>query len=204
MKIIYHCYGGTHSSVTASSIHLGILPEDRIPEPDMFLQIPLYDQQVACEHGHIFFMGIDEYGHEVYLTARRSRPEVLEKVIAGLSGIFGISPSSYCLVNAMSQVNWLMMLGGYLSRRWGLVRVGRPIVILGTRFAYFKLVKLVRKFKDNLRVDSEKSSLLQQQSLSSSCSGRCDSHGSATGGEGTRHRQFSEPAIFKYTKRRRG
>jgi hypothetical protein len=31
MKIIYHCYGGTHSSVIAAAIHLGLLPEDRVP-----------------------------------------------------------------------------------------------------------------------------------------------------------------------------
>ncbi|HBC94637.1 MAG TPA: hypothetical protein DCZ10_17500, partial [Pelotomaculum sp.] len=26
MKVIYHCHGGTHSSVTAAAIHLGMLP----------------------------------------------------------------------------------------------------------------------------------------------------------------------------------
>lgn len=186
MKVIYHCYGGTHSSVTAAAIHLGILPEDRIPGQEVFMQLPLYDRQDTCQHGHVFFMGIDEYGHEVYLTARRSQPVILEKVFAGLVEAFGLLPSSYCLVNAMSQANWLMMLGGYLSRRWGLIRVGRPIVIMGTRFAYFKMVKLVKKIKDNLRANGEKSSLFQQQPVSRGCIGRSDSHGLASGGEGTR------------------
>lgn len=170
----------------------------------MFLQIPLYDQQEACEHGRIFFMGIDEYGHEVYLTARRNRPVILEKVFAGLAEIFGVPASSYCLVNAMSQVNWIMMFGGFLSRRLGLIGVGRPIVIMGTRVAYFKLVKLVKKTKENLRADGEKSSLLQQQPLSRGCSGRSHSYRPASGGERPGCRQFSEPAIFEYARRRRG
>jgi len=160
MKVIYHCYGGTHSSVTAAAIHLGMLPEDCIPEPDSFLRLPLYDEQEKCEHGHIFFMGIDEYGNEVYLTARRKRTMVLEKVFAGLAEMFNIPTSSYCLVNAMSRVNWIMMFGGYLSRRLGLIRVGRPIVIMGTRLAYFKLVDLVKTTKERLRADGEKSSVL--------------------------------------------
>jgi hypothetical protein len=204
MKIIYHCYGGTHSSVTAAAIHLGWLPEDRIPGPEMFMQIPLYDRQEACEHGHVFFMGIDEHGYEVYLTARRSRPEILEKVFAGLAGIFGISTSSYRLVNAMGQVNWRMRIGGFLSRRWGLSTVGRPVVIMGTQAAYFGLVELVKKTKDNLRADGEKSSLLQQQPLSPGGSGRSHSYRQAPGGERPGRRQFPEPNIFEYARRRRG
>jgi hypothetical protein len=31
MVIIYNCYGGTHSSILASAIHLKKLPIDRIP-----------------------------------------------------------------------------------------------------------------------------------------------------------------------------
>lgn len=204
MKVIYHCHGGTHSSVTAAAIHLGKLPDDRIPEPEMFLQLPLYDRQVACEHGHIFFMGVDERGHEVYLTARRGRPDILEKVYASLAGIFGVPASSYCLVSAMSRVNWIMMLGGFLSRRLGLVGVGRPVVILGTRIAYPKLVKLVKETKEDLRADDEKSSLLQQQPLSRGDSGRSHSYRQAPGGKRPGPRQFTEPAVFEYAKRRRG
>lgn len=203
MKVIYHCFGGTHSSVTAAAIHLGLLPEDHIPGPEMFLRLPLYDRQDACMHGHIFFMGIDEYGYEVYITARRSRPAVLENVFDGLAGIFGIPASSYCLVNAMSQVNWIMMFGGFLSRRWGLIGLGRPIVIMGTRLAYFKLVQLVKKTKENLRFDGKKSSLLQQQPLSRSDGCRGYSYRPIPGEKGPGRGQLSEPSIFANEKQRR-
>jgi len=162
MKIIYHCYGGTHSSVTAAAIHLGWLPEDRVPDKEMLLQIPLYDRQNKWQHGYVFYLGRDREGHDVYITARRNKPEVLEAIFAGLANIFAVPAPSYCLVNAMSRVNWLIKLGGFLSRRLGFVRVGRPIVILGTRLAYPGLVELVKETKGTINAGDNKNSLLQQ------------------------------------------
>ncbi|BAF59793.1 hypothetical membrane protein [Pelotomaculum thermopropionicum SI] len=150
MKVIYHCYGGAHSSVTAASIHLGLLPADRIPSQEMFWSIPLYDRQEPYQHGHIFFMGRDEMGNEVYVTARRGRAEILENIIAGLAGIFKIPQNSFLLVNVMHKVNLRMKFGGYLSRRWGLIRLGRPIVTWGTQAAYFEVARLVQKVKCRL------------------------------------------------------
>ncbi len=151
MKIIYHCYGGSHSSVTAASIHLGLLPADQVPGREMFRDLPLFDRQEADQQGHIYFMGVDEHGHDIYLTARRNKPQILENVFAGLTEIFALPRQDYMLVNAMHSVNSLMKFGGFLSRRWGLVGLGRPIVTMGTRIAYFRLVHLVQEVKDQVR-----------------------------------------------------
>jgi len=147
VKIIYHCYGGAHSSVTAAFIHLGLLPAGHIPGGDVFRRTPFFDRQDDDEHGHFFFMGSDETGHQVYLTARRGRPDVLEGIFQDMAAIFDIPAEDYLLVDVTSNVNLTMKLGGYISRRWGAVRIGRPIVILGTRAAYSRLVDLVRKVK---------------------------------------------------------
>jgi hypothetical protein len=40
MKIIYCCYGGSHSSVTAAAIHLDMLPLTRKPTSAELLSIP--------------------------------------------------------------------------------------------------------------------------------------------------------------------
>jgi len=162
MKIIYHCYGGAHSSVTAASIHLGLLPADCLPDRETFWRIPLYDRQEADEHGHIFFMGVDEAGNGVYLAARRSRPEVLENIFRGLAEIFNIPPEDYLLVNVMHKVNLTMKLGGYLSRRWGFIKLGRPIVTAGTRAAYFNVVELVTKVKSRLGGYGEENPVFQR------------------------------------------
>ncbi|MFA4885210.1 MAG: DUF3189 family protein [Desulfotomaculaceae bacterium] len=201
MKIIYHCYGGAHSSVTAASIHLGILPMDYVPDRQMFWRLPLYDRQDADEHGHIYFMGIDEFGHEVYLTARRSRPLVLEKLFAGMASIFDIPKEDYLLVNVMEQVNLTMKFGGFISRRWGLIRFGRPIVTLGTQAAYFRVVELVRKIKSQVGKDSEKDSVLQRQQTASGRAGRSDTHGAAARGGRSGPKPVVGPAVFEYKKR---
>jgi len=204
MKIIYHCYGGAHSSVTAASIHLGLLPADRVPSREMFWGIPLFDRQDTDEHGHIFFMGIDEIGNEVYLTARRSRAVVLEDVFEGLAGIFAIPQEEYLLVNVLHRVNWTMKFGGYLSRRWGFIKVGRPIVTLGTQAAYFRVVDLVCKVKNSVGGYSEENTVLQRQQVPPGRFGRCDSYGLPADSEKTRRQRIMEPAVFEFKKEQGG
>ncbi|TEB11798.1 DUF3189 family protein [Pelotomaculum propionicicum] len=201
MKIIYHCYGGAHSSVTAAAIHLGLLPVDHVPEKQEFWQLPLFDRQDADEHGHIYFMGIDEFGHEIYLTARRSRPLVLEKVFAGLAGIFDIPQDDYLFVNVMEKVNLTMKFGGFISRRWGFIRFGRPIVTMGTQAAYFRVVELVRKIKDQVGKDSEKDSVLQRQQTASGRAGRSHTYRTPARGESTGQKPAVGPAVFEYKRR---
>lgn len=203
MKIIYHCYGGAHSSVTAASIHLGLLPMDHIPDQHMFWQIPLYDRQDVDEHGHIFFMGVDEFENEVYLTARRSRPVVLERVFEGLAGIFNIPKEDYLFVNVMEKVNLTMKFGGFISRRWGFIKLGRPIVTLGTQAAYFRVVELVREIKSRVGRDNEKDSVLQRQQVASGRAGRSDTYGTPSGGGKARQKSVMGPAVFEYKKRGR-
>jgi len=201
MKVIYHCYGGAHSSVTAASIHLGLLPADHIPCREAFWKIPFYDRQENDEHGHIFFMGRDERGNEVYFMARRGRPVVLESVINGLAGVFDIPPGEYLLVNVMQNVNWTMKLGGYLSRRCGFIRIGRPIVTLGTQAAYFQLVDLVRKIKIITGGCGEENTVFQREQVSSRRPGRRDPYGTPAGVEGAIRQRIVEPPVFEFKKK---
>jgi len=162
MKIIYHCYGGAHSSVTAASIHVGLLPVEHVPGMRAFWEIPFYDRQENDEHGHIFFMGLDEAGNEICFSACRGRPQVFQNVFKGLAGILGIPQGEYLLVDVMKNVNWTMKLGGYLSRRCGYTKIGRPIVTLGTQAAYAQVINLVRKVKKTTGGSIEKNTVLQR------------------------------------------
>ncbi|MDD3652796.1 MAG: DUF3189 family protein [Desulfotomaculaceae bacterium] len=188
MKIIYHCFGGAHSSVTAAYIHLGFLPADHVPDSQAFCQLPFYDRQGNDQHGHFFFMGRDEFGHEVFFTARRSRQVVLENIVKGLAEIFDIPPAEYLLVNVMHKVNWAMKFGGYLSRRCGLIRVGRPIVTMGTRLAYSQVANLVRQVKNYIKGCSKEYPVLQQKQFSPGCFGWRDSYGATAGRKRTPQR----------------
>ncbi|WP_418790146.1 DUF3189 family protein [Phosphitispora sp. TUW77] len=147
MKIIYHCYGGAHSSVTAAAIHLGWLPTDRIPGNEEIKAIPYFDRPITRDHGRLQFMGNDEFGNDIYVIGRRSAATVFENMAIGLAGVYGFSPDQLLVVNVMPYVNWKMMVGGFTSRRLGLKAIGRPVVTAGVKFSYWKIVSMVNRIK---------------------------------------------------------
>ncbi len=144
MKIIYHCFGGTHSSVTAASAHLGRLSRERSPSPRELLSLPFFDTREGNDHGDITLLGVDSMRNEVYFVGQRGKPYLLENIVNGLAQSFNIPPDSYRLVNVMHKVNISMKIGGFLSRRFRWLKTGRPLVTLGTVWAYPEIIKLVR------------------------------------------------------------
>ncbi len=148
MKFLYYCYGGSHSSVTAAAIHLGILPSDRVPSAEEFMAVPNYDTQKEEEHGQYKLMGRDEKGNDVYIVGVENLGCLFERLIRGTAEIFGVRENDFELINSLRYVNNLMRIGGYMSRRMGLVSWGRPLVIRGTQAAYWDFVKLVSKVKE--------------------------------------------------------
>ncbi|MBO8168352.1 MAG: DUF3189 family protein [Thermoanaerobacteraceae bacterium] len=157
MKIIYNCFGGSHSSVTAAAMHLGLISENRVPTAEELKAIPYFDEQLAEDHGDFKYMGEDEQGNQVYVVGRRNLGSLFEPLIHGIARIFSISPKEYLIVNTMPCVNWIMVLGGILSRKLGMVSLGRPIVIYGTQQAHGNFVKLVNRVKTTILPAKENS-----------------------------------------------
>jgi len=147
LKLIYNCYGGSHSSVTSAAIHLGLLPDQRTATKEELLKVPYYDAQVAQDHGRIRFLGYDENGHEVYVVGRMNLGAGYEKIIRSLVVVLEGRQEDIALVDTMPYVNIFMMIGGYLSRRLGFSRVGRSIIIFGTKLSYHRFVRLVKSVK---------------------------------------------------------
>ncbi len=148
MKIIFNCFGGAHSSVTAAAIYLGLLPDTRIATAEEFLQLPYYDMQTGKDHGKIRLMGIDCQGNEVYIVGKKNLGNRYEKIMRQLITLSGAKQENYLFINTMPYVNLWMVIGGYTSRRLGWKGLGRPLVIYGTRKAYFKFVHLVNLLKE--------------------------------------------------------
>lgn len=145
MRIVYHCYGGTHSSVVAAALHLGRLPAERLPTPEELLALDLFDRTEREEHGRLFFMGKDAAGHEVYVVGLENSVEMVRRFLHSLARIHDLDEEEMYFVNALQKVNFWMRVGGYLSRALGFTRVGRPLVIYGVRRAYPALVELVHE-----------------------------------------------------------
>lgn len=146
MIFIYNCYGGSHSSVTAAAIHLGLLPETRIAYNRELLNTPYYDAQVAPDHGRIRFMGYDEKGNKVCIASKRNLGGYYGKILGEVAKIVGADSSNLIFIDTMPYVNIWMIVGGYLSRRLG-IKIGRSIILYGTRQSYYKFIHLVNLVK---------------------------------------------------------
>lgn len=147
MKIFYCCFGGSHSSVTAAAIHLGILSPTRIPTAQELMKVPFFEQQTGDDHGKFYLMGQDEFGNQVYIIGKHNLGRFFESLIRQVAGIWGVNQEKLVIVDTMPYVNYLMMVGGYTSRRLGVSSIGQPLVIKGTQKAFFKLVNLVERIK---------------------------------------------------------
>lgn len=150
MKIIYNCYGGAHSSVTAAAIHLQMLPETRKPSAAELLNLPYYDAQVGKDHGRIRFFGFDSRGNQIYITGKKNLGVFYEEIMYNLLFLGGDKQEqeNFVFINTMPYVNIWMVIGGFLSRRLGWKVLGRPLVIYGTKQAYWKFIHLINLVKD--------------------------------------------------------
>ncbi|HHW41954.1 MAG TPA: DUF3189 family protein [Syntrophomonadaceae bacterium] len=154
IKVIYHCYGGSHSSVTAAGIHLGLLPRDRTASARELLQIPHFDTFEEIVHGHFRYAGRNLFNSAVYVLGKKTLGRRVSLLLKRLAEISGCGDRVYP-VDTTGPINPLMVLGGFLSRRLRLVGIGRPLVILGTRLAYRKLSELVDRVEKALREKQE-------------------------------------------------
>lgn len=144
MNIIYHCFGGAHSSITAAALHLGYLPQDIKPSSRDLHAVPGFDQATGADHGRLYWMGEDDLGHQVYTTGWRQIGPSTERVLRQVMQIYGLPSDDTLFVDALPAVNLWMMIGGWTSRRAGIQSVGRPIVTSGTRVAFRTLNHIVK------------------------------------------------------------
>lgn len=151
MKVIYNCYGGSHSSVTTAAIHLGLLPSNRLPTYDEFMSLPYFDSQTAVDHGKFRFLGKDNSDNQIYISSKRNLSKYYGDIMLHVAKIAEADLTDMIFIDTMPYVNIFMVIGGYTSRRLGLINIGRPIVIYGTKLSYFKFVHLVEAVKYRLR-----------------------------------------------------
>lgn len=146
MHIIYHCYGGAHSSVAAAGIHLGLLP---LPNPSAadILSLPYFDQHTSQDQGRLFFYGVDERGNKVYILGRARAAAIVQQTVKAALRL-AREDDDVLFVNTIPAVNFWMRIGGYLSRRLGWVSIGRPLVTLGTLLAVPRLAALVSRVRE--------------------------------------------------------
>jgi len=95
-------------------------------------------------------MGYDGEGNEVYITSKRNLGFGYERIMRQFLRITGRPDldREVIFINTMPHVNIFMVIGGYLSRRLGFYKLGRTIVVYGTRLSYLKFTHLIRQVKE--------------------------------------------------------
>lgn len=145
LKVIYHCYGAAHSSVTAAAIHLNLLPRSRKPSVSELLSAPRYDHTRTAELGTPFFMGKDRWDNDVHILGRGGGARVAGNLLYSLAEMYGCPTTDLLLINALPHLSATTTIGGTLSRGLGIIWPGRALTVAGIRMCYFKFVKMVEE-----------------------------------------------------------
>ncbi|HHV72059.1 MAG TPA: DUF3189 family protein [Clostridia bacterium] len=144
MIIVYHCYGSAHSSVIASALHVGLLPTDRVPKLKEILALKYFDKTESKDIGTPLYMGNDLWNNPVYAVGMTYKKEVVKRAIYSLLDMYHLPHDQILCSNALSSAHLFTKIGGILSRRYGLIKVGRPLTALGMQLKYYKFIELVK------------------------------------------------------------
>jgi len=145
MKVFYHCYGSSHTSVVAASLHVGLLPRHRCPTYKEIVQLPHFDKVTKDQVGRPFLIGEDRWGNQVYTIGLENNKQVMLRAAASLMKAFDIPAKEAYWVDALRTINLPTRLGGFLSRRLGLVFAGRPLAVAGIIKAYKNFIQIVEE-----------------------------------------------------------
>jgi hypothetical protein len=127
---------------------LGQLKPEEIPSSEELMALTLFDRQTKDGHGQLHFFGFDERKDEIYSVGCRNVGLAVAKVLGKVKEMVG-TEEELIFIDTLHCVNMKMRLGGYISRRLGLIKIGRPVVLSGTQEAYPKLVELVQRVKES-------------------------------------------------------
>lgn len=156
MRIIYHCYGSAHSSVIAAAIHLGHLPMDRKPQIQEIMSIADFDASRNDSIGHLYYKGKDEQGIEVFTIGMGAEMTLVKQSIFDMIELCGYEVGKeFLFAEALPHINRLAKTGGALSRRYGLVKIGRFMAAKGICQSYRDLTQFVKQTKNKIKLDKE-------------------------------------------------
>lgn len=151
MNVIYHCYGSAHSSVTAAAIHLGRLPSERRPSMREILSLADFDLAETWQVGTLFFKGVDGNGNSIYAIGLGPESKTAKRAIVSLLEEMELDTSQLLFHEALVHINSLAKFGGAMSRRYGLIKMGRPLSAWGVWLGYDHVVQFVKQVKQELQ-----------------------------------------------------
>jgi hypothetical protein len=145
---IFYCGGVANQlALLAGAIHLGHLPEARLP-PDVAINLI---QAIGCRARHNWgvplFLGADSQGNEIYTLTLGPDPDISLQAICHLLSVTG-DPTQWKFYKARNQINSVTRFGVFCMRRLHLAVVGRWLIAQGIRTIYSDLVNQVQQIKE--------------------------------------------------------
>lgn len=154
MHIIYHCFGGTHTSVIASYIHIGVLPLETVPSKEVIEGIPLYDKlNGQNDTGHIVLIGKDEFNNNIYSLGVKNGKKLIEPALKDFYYHLFNTNNGLLIIDTSSATNWIMKVGGFTSIALKMPIIGRPLVTYGVKLAYKNIVQIVKNVKSQEKAE---------------------------------------------------
>ncbi|HHW27893.1 MAG TPA: DUF3189 family protein [Firmicutes bacterium] len=121
-RVFYVCYAGTHSSILASCLHLG-----KVRNVNAVCDLPFFDRRTHRDIGIPVKMGYDRNGAEVYALGTGWLSRAVELAACDLIEL--ASPGARaCLCSVRGYLDFFARVGGFASRRFGIVRLGRGLI----------------------------------------------------------------------------
>jgi hypothetical protein len=153
MIFIYNCFGGTHSSSLAAAVHLGKLPTNRRPTTEEILGIEYFNKLTYKDMGKIIYRGTDEEGNKVY-SIGRGTSKILIPCLENLINLLHTEcdfNEKIVFSNMSPTVPFAMTMGGFFSRGLHIHFIGVPLLVVGAKQAYSKVITLVNKTKEKAK-----------------------------------------------------
>ena len=149
MMVIFQCFGGTHTSAAAAAIYLGKLPRKRRPRLEELLALPYFDRNENSGVGTLNFAGYDPRGNPVFILGSGPWGAEVRGLTASLLKLAGAAAPAVAMIDCIPLLSPTIRLGGYISRRLGLIALGRPLVGSGILRSYPHFLTLVENFEQD-------------------------------------------------------
>lgn len=153
MIYIYNCYGGTHSSSLASAVHLRQLPTNRLPTREEILATSYFNKLTYKDMGRVIFRGTDDEGNKVFSIGRGTSKVLipcLTELINLLCSDYGFN-EKIIFSNMSPTVPPAMTMGGFFSRGLGINFIGVPLLVIGARQAYWRVMEIVAATREKAK-----------------------------------------------------
>jgi len=123
-------------------MHLRMLGINKKPCLREIISLPHFDRTPAKSLGRVLFYGQDHQQNNVYIVSLGPARQATLSALRLFLQARGMQQKDVLIIDALQCVNLSIRVGGFLSRRCGLVALGRHLCAYGivANFACFKIL----------------------------------------------------------------